>query len=51
MAAATIAECFHFVVMARKLAESFRTPVVLLTDANLGTGVDPQVRVWVHKQW
>ena len=26
MAAATISECFHFVVMARKLAESFRTP-------------------------
>ena len=27
--------------MARKLAESFRTPVIMLTDANLATGVQP----------
>lgn len=38
MAAATIEECFHLVVAARKLAELYRGPVVLLTDANLGTG-------------
>ena len=41
MAAATIEECFHFVVMARQLAETFRTPVMVLTDANLATGVQP----------
>ncbi|MGB5689991.1 MAG: 2-oxoacid:acceptor oxidoreductase subunit alpha [Woeseiaceae bacterium] len=51
MAAATIAECFHFVVMARKLAESFRTPVVLLTDANLATGVQPIERPEVTEEW
>jgi 2-oxoglutarate ferredoxin oxidoreductase subunit alpha len=51
MAAATIAECFHFVVMARKLAESFRTPVVMLTDANLGTGVQPIARPEVTEEW
>jgi 2-oxoglutarate ferredoxin oxidoreductase subunit alpha len=51
MAAATISECFHFVVMARKLAESFRTPVVLLTDANLGTGVQPIERPEVTEEW
>jgi len=38
MAASTIEECFHFVVTARKLAETFRGPVILLTDANLATG-------------
>jgi len=51
MAAATISECFHFVVMARKLAESFRTPVVMLTDANLGTGVQPIERPEVSEEW
>ena len=51
MAAATISECFHFVVMARKLAESFRTPVVILTDANLGTGVQPIERPDVTEEW
>jgi 2-oxoglutarate ferredoxin oxidoreductase subunit alpha len=44
IAAATIEECFHFVIMARKLAEAFRTPVMLLTDANLATGVQPDPR-------
>jgi 2-oxoglutarate ferredoxin oxidoreductase subunit alpha len=51
MAAATIAECFHFTVMARKLAESFRTPVIMLTDANLGTGVQPIERPDVTEEW
>jgi len=51
MAAATISECFHFTVMARKLAESFRTPVVMLTDANLGTGVQPIERPDVTEEW
>lgn len=44
LAASTIEECFHFVITARKLAEEFRTPVVLLTDANLATGVQPYPR-------
>ncbi|MBT8087159.1 MAG: 2-oxoacid:acceptor oxidoreductase subunit alpha, partial [Gammaproteobacteria bacterium] len=51
IAAATISECFHFVVMARKLAESFRTPVILLTDANLATGVQPIERPEVSDEW
>jgi 2-oxoglutarate ferredoxin oxidoreductase subunit alpha len=51
IAAATISECFHFVVMARKLAESFRTPVIILTDANLGTGVQPIERPEVTDEW
>ncbi|MBW1878254.1 MAG: 2-oxoacid:acceptor oxidoreductase subunit alpha, partial [Deltaproteobacteria bacterium] len=38
MAPSTIEECFTFISTARKLAEEFRTPVIVLTDANLGTG-------------
>ena len=51
IAAATIEECFHFVVLARKLAEDFRMPVVVLTDANLATGVQPFPRPHVDADW
>lgn len=51
IAAATIAECFHFVITARKLAEAFRTPVILLTDANLATGVQPYPRPKASADW
>ncbi|MBO0340598.1 MAG: 2-oxoacid:acceptor oxidoreductase subunit alpha [Bacteroidota bacterium] len=51
LAAATIEECFHFVVLARKLAESFRTPVILLSDANLATGVQPFPRPKIDPLW
>jgi 2-oxoglutarate/2-oxoacid ferredoxin oxidoreductase subunit alpha len=51
IAAATIEECFHFVILARKLAEAFRTPVYLLTDANLATGQQPFPRPKINKDW
>lgn len=51
IAAATISECFHYVIMARKLAESFRMPVIVLTDANLATGVQPIARPEVTDEW
>lgn len=51
LAAATIEECFHFVILARKLAESFRTPVILLSDANLATGVQPFPRPEISAEW
>jgi 2-oxoglutarate ferredoxin oxidoreductase subunit alpha len=51
MAAATIEECFHLVITARKLAEAFRGPVMLLTDANLATGVQPIPRPTLQEQW
>lgn len=51
LAATTISECFHFVILARKLAESFRIPVILLTDANLATGVQPFHRPEVTADW
>ncbi len=51
IAAATISECLHFVVMSRRLAEAFRTPVILLTDANLATGVQPYARPKPTADW
>jgi 2-oxoglutarate ferredoxin oxidoreductase subunit alpha len=51
LAAATIEECFHFVITARKLAEAFRGPVILLTDANLATGVQPWTRPVLQEEW
>ncbi|KOR32005.1 2-oxoglutarate oxidoreductase, partial [Achromatium sp. WMS3] len=51
LAAATIEECLHYVILARRLAEAFRIPVILLTDANLATGVQPYPRPDVSTQW
>jgi 2-oxoglutarate ferredoxin oxidoreductase subunit alpha len=51
LAASTIEECFHYVILARKLAESFRTPVFVLTDANLATGVQPFPRPKIKAEW
>ncbi|MDP7009032.1 MAG: 2-oxoacid:acceptor oxidoreductase subunit alpha [Phycisphaerales bacterium] len=51
MAPATIDECFHCVITARQLAEAFRTPVVILTDANLATGQTPFKRPVPKEEW
>ncbi|MCE9636836.1 MAG: 2-oxoacid:acceptor oxidoreductase subunit alpha [Planctomycetes bacterium] len=51
IAPATIEECFHVVVTARRIAEAFRTPVIILTDANLATGVQPFARPKLDVRW
>jgi 2-oxoglutarate ferredoxin oxidoreductase subunit alpha len=51
MAPATIEECFHAIVTARRIAETFRTVVVVLTDANLATGVQPFPRPTLDPAW
>ena len=51
IAPSNIEECFHFVITARKLAEMFRMPVVVLTDANLATGQQPFPRPLVAEDW
>ncbi len=51
IAPATIEETCHFMVTARKLAEAFRGPVFVLTDANLATGVQPFPRPNVQTEW
>ncbi|MEJ2546903.1 MAG: 2-oxoacid:acceptor oxidoreductase subunit alpha [Gemmatimonadota bacterium] len=51
MAAATIEECFHSMVTARRIAETFRTVVIVLSDANLATGVQPFRRPMLDSAW
>jgi 2-oxoglutarate ferredoxin oxidoreductase subunit alpha len=51
IAPATIEECFHVMVTARRLAELFRTVVMVLSDANLATGVSPFHRPQMLPEW
>jgi 2-oxoglutarate ferredoxin oxidoreductase subunit alpha len=51
MAPATIEECFHAMVTARRIAETFRMVVMVLTDANLATGVQPFPRPKLDPAW
>jgi len=51
IAPSTIEECFHFVITARKLAETFRGPVIVLSDANLATGQTSFKRPIVDEEW
>jgi len=51
MAPSTIEECFHYVITARRLAETFRGPVIVLTDANLATGQSPFTRPEPNLDW
>ena len=51
LAPATIEECFHAVITARRLAETFRTVVIVLSDANLATGVQPFPRPELLEDW
>jgi 2-oxoglutarate/2-oxoacid ferredoxin oxidoreductase subunit alpha len=51
LAPSTIPECFHFMITARKLAEAFRGPVMVLTDTNLATGQQPFKRPVVQEEW
>jgi 2-oxoglutarate ferredoxin oxidoreductase subunit alpha len=51
MAAATIEDCFYSVITARKIAETFRTLVVVLSDANLATGQQAFSRPAFKPEW
>ena len=51
MAPATIEECFHSMITARRIAEAFRTVVIVMTDANLATGVQPFPRPQLDPRW
>ncbi len=51
MAPATIEECFHVMITARRIAETFRTVVMVLSDANLATGVTPFPRPKPDERW
>ncbi|MFV2003351.1 MAG: hypothetical protein ACC619_10270, partial [Paracoccaceae bacterium] len=51
MAAADIEDCFYSMIMARKIAETFNTVVVVLTDASLASAQQPIPRPKIDKQW
>jgi 2-oxoglutarate ferredoxin oxidoreductase subunit alpha len=51
MAPATIEDCFYSIITARKIAETFRTLVVVLSDANLATGQQAFPRPKFNKEW
>jgi 2-oxoglutarate ferredoxin oxidoreductase subunit alpha len=51
IAPATVEECFHFMITARKLAEQFRGPVMILSDANLATGQQVFPRPELREEW
>jgi 2-oxoglutarate/2-oxoacid ferredoxin oxidoreductase subunit alpha len=51
LAPATIEESFHAVIAARRIAEALRCLVIVLTDANLATGVQPFPRPDPREEW
>ena len=51
MAPATIEDCFYSVITARRISETFRMPVYVLSDANLATGQAPFPRPEFHAEW
>ncbi len=51
MAPATMEECFLCMTTARRIAEALRTVVIVLSDANLATGVQPFPRPEVNEHW
>ena len=51
IAPATIEECFHVMITARRIAETLRCVVIVLSDANLATGVQPFPRPLPAAEW
>lgn len=51
MAVANVEDCFYSVITARKIAETFRMPVLVLSDANLATGQQPITRPKFQNEW
>jgi 2-oxoglutarate ferredoxin oxidoreductase subunit alpha len=51
MAASDIEDCFYSMITARKIAETFNTVVVVLTDANLASAQQPFPRPQLNPEW
>jgi 2-oxoglutarate ferredoxin oxidoreductase subunit alpha len=51
LAPSSIEDCFHSMITARKIAETFRMLVIVLSDANLATGVAPFKRPALDPEW
>ena len=51
MAASGIEDCFYSVITARKIAEEFNMPVILLSDASLASAQQPFPRPIFSEHW
>ncbi len=51
MAPATIEECFHAMITARRIAKTFRCVVIVLSDANLASGQQQFRRPALDEHW
>jgi len=51
MAASSIEDCFHSMITARKIAETFNMVVVVLSDASLATAQQPFPRPRFSEDW
>ncbi|MDT8321175.1 MAG: 2-oxoacid:acceptor oxidoreductase subunit alpha [Xanthomonadales bacterium] len=51
MATSDIEDCFYSMITARKIAETFNTVVVVLTDANLASAQQPFPRPELQADW
>jgi 2-oxoglutarate ferredoxin oxidoreductase subunit alpha len=51
MATSDIEDCFYSMITARKIAETFNTVVIVLTDANLASGQQPFPRPELNPDW
>ena len=51
MAASDVEDCFYSVITARRIAETFNTVVVLLSDASLATAQQPFPRPELRQDW
>ncbi len=51
MAASDIEDCFYSMITARKIAETFNTVVVVLSDASLASSQQPFPRPHVAEEW
>ncbi len=51
MATSGIEDCFHAMITARKIAETFNTVVVVLSDASLATAQQPFPRPVFSQEW
>lgn len=51
IAPSTIEECLHSMITARRIAEALRLPVIVLSDANLATGMQPFPRPALDASW
>ncbi len=51
IAASTIEDCFHSIITARRIAETFNMVVVVLSDASLATAQQPFPRPEFNEDW